>query len=248
MLLRVLSAAFALGLIAPAGAEDPDAILKWAFREKGCVRAQTAQGWEAHRVSPASDLTGTAADSLSIVDRSRRRMVSLVRQTDPDDPDDWTVTRQAYADGVFYLCTARRAETCRLRPVPQESVTPEDITSAYVAFGDLRAPDRGGARIEMADIPPDMTDIAWAVALTPRGGRPYVLYIAADGAILATDMPGPVRTQRNWLTDYALTDGCWMPATSRIEILPDAPGRYLEWRLDRLTWRDWMTPEETAFE
>lgn len=234
-------------MIWPSAAESPEAVLKWAFREKPCARAETAQGWETHRVSPASPFTGMISDSLSIVDRSRRRMVSIIRHTDPDDAQNWIVTRQAYADGIFYLCSAERAETCRLVPLAQDRLTPEDITSAFIAFGDLRSRDHGGALLEPAEIPAEI-EAAHAVSVTPRGGRPYVLYIAADGEIVATDMVGPERIQRNWLGDYAEIAGCWTPATSRIELLPDAPGLYLEWRLDRFTFRDWMTPDDTAFE
>lgn len=228
--------------------EPPDLTLKRALAAKPCRQFETAQGWVVHRTSPLSDLTGTRADQVTAVDRSRRRYVSLIRQTRPDESATFQVTRYAYADGQFYACAASQAETCKLQPMPQNEVPPEDVTSAWVGLGDLRAPDRGGAEVALAEVPPEIGDAVSAVALTPQGGRTYILYIAADGTIVATDLKNPDRTVRTWLADYKDIDGCATPSTMRIEILPAMPGVYLEWRLESFEYRDWMPPEATRFE
>ncbi len=201
-----------------------------------------------HRTSPLSELTGALSDQLTAVDRSRRRYVSMIRQTAPGDTATLRVTRYAYADGQFYACSAERAETCKLAPLPQDKVPPEDITSAWVGLGDLRAPDRGGAVVAAAPVPPEIKDAVEAVALTPQGGRAYTLYIAKDGTIIATDMSSPDRTLRTWLDAYENLDGCPTPTAMRIEILPDLAGTYLEWKLEKFEYRDWMALEDTAFE
>lgn len=248
---RILFATLALVVssgLASAGAETPEAILKRALAAKPCPQFETAQGWVVHRTSPVSELTGALSDQITAVDRSRRRYVSLIRQTAPDDTAPLRVTRYAYADGQFYVCTAEQAETCKLEPLPQQKVPPEDITSAWVGLGDLRAPDHGGAVVASALIPPEIEGAVDGVALTPQGGRPYILYIAADGTILAADMQGPERTVRTWLDSYKDVNGCATPTAMRIEILPALPGKYLEWNLETFEYRDWMALEDTAFE
>lgn len=232
----------------PARAESPAEILKWALKQRRCAPAETAQGWESHRTSPVSDLTGVASTSIVVVDRSRRRFVSLTRMTDPARPDAWRVSRQAYADGQFYACTAENAETCRLRGKTQDEVTPDDITGAFVIFGDLHTADFGGAAIALAAVPPEIATAKWAISLTPQGGLPYILYIESDGTVIATDMPGPARTQRFWMSDEAEMGGCRQPLTARIEILPQYPGRFVEWRLESFDYRAVMSPEDTLFE
>ena len=233
---------------APAAAESPDEILKWALDQRDCPIRDTAQGWESHRTSPLSDLTGLASSSIVVVDRSRRRFVSLTRMTDPARPDAWRVSRQAYADGQFYACSAANAETCRLRAKTQGEVTPEDITGAFVIFGDLHSADFGGAAIALATVPPEIPTAKWAISLAPQGGLPYILYIEPDGTVIATDMPGPARTQRYWMRDEAEMGGCRQPLTARIEILPQYPGRYIEWRLESFDYRAVMSPDDTRFE
>ena len=229
-------------------AESPEQTLRRALAAKPCPQFETAQGWIVHRTSPLSDLTGTRADQVTAVDRSRRRYVSLIRQTRPDEDGTFRVTRYAYGDGQFFACAASAAETCKLQPMPQNEVPPEDITSAWVGLGDLRAPDQGGAAIAAAPVPSEIKDAVSAVSLTPQGGRPYILYIAGDGTILATDMQSPEVTVRTWLDDYKDINGCATPSSMRVEILPAMPGKYLEWTLDSFEYRDWMPPEDTEFE
>ena len=249
---RLLIGAIALLVLAPpplaAEPASPEAILKRALAARPCPQFETAQGWIVHRTSPLSDLTGAVSDQITAVDRSRRRYVSRIRQTKPDDETDFSVTRYAYADGQFYACAAHQAETCKLEPLAADNVTPEDITSAWIQLGDLRAADRGGATIAAAPVPPEIEGAVEAVTLTPQGGRPYVLYIAEDGAIVAADIQGPQSTVRTWLDDYRDLDGCASATAMRIEILPAMPGKYLVWKLETFEYRDAMAPEDTQFE
>lgn len=245
---RALISAAALLALGTAAAESPGAILKRALAAKPCPAFETAQGWIIHRVSPPSELTGAASDQITAVDRSRRRFVSMIRQVKPGEDTVWRVTRYAYGDGQFFACTAERAETCKLQPLAQADVPPEDITSAWVGLGDLRASDHGGAAIALADVPAGIVNAVAAVSLTPQGGRPYILYIAEDGAIVATDMQAPEQTVRTWLGDFKDIAGCSTPSSMRVEILPAMAGKYLEWRLQDFEYRDWMAPEDTAFD
>lgn len=228
--------------------EDLAGILKHALRLQACAVADAAQGWETHRVSPVSTLTGVASDSLTIVDRSRRRFVSRIRMSAPDTPDAWRVQRLAYADGRFYACSAENAETCKLEPKPDDAVTPEDVTGAYVIFSDLRSADFGGAKLTAAEIPAEIAGATTAITLTLQGGAPYTIYIGADDRILATDLKGSDRTQRYWMGEDGEMSGCVQPLSARIEILPAFAGRYIEWRLESVDYRAAMSPEDTAFE
>lgn len=247
-----LGLAFAALIAAAPAVADPAAdaasILKKALAAKPCPAFDTAQGWVIHRASPLSELTGAASEQVTAVDRSRRRYVSIIRQTKPDAPGIWRVTRFAYGDGQFYACTADGAESCGLQPVPSDQVPPEDITSTWVALGDLRASDHGGAAVALAEIPPGMVNAIAAISLTPQGGRPYVLYIGEDGAIIATDMQAPTHTVRTWLSDFEEIAGCSTPTTMRVEILPDRAGKYLVWQLQRFDYRSSMSPDDTAFD
>ncbi|MFT3811254.1 MAG: hypothetical protein QM698_15185 [Micropepsaceae bacterium] len=251
-----ISARFGLALAAlmaalPAAAEpaaDAAAILKKALAAKPCPAFETAQGWVIHRSSPVSDLTGAASEQVTAVDRSRRRYVSIIRQTRPDTEGIWRVTRFAYGDGQFYACSADAAESCALQPLASDEVPPEDITSAWVALGDLRASDHGGAAVTLAEVPAGVVNAIAAISLTPQGGRPYILYIGEDGAIIATDMQAPSHTVRTWLGDFQEIAGCSTPTTMRVEILPDRAGQYLVWQLRRFDYRSSMTPEDTAFD
>lgn len=243
--LAILAAVSALGC---AAADTPEAILRHALAAKPCLAFETAQGWIIRRASPPSELTGAASDQITAVDRSRRRFVSMIRQVKPGEDTTWRVTRYAYGDGQFFACSAERAETCKLEPLAQDQVPPEDITSAWIGLGDLRAADRGGAAIALAEVPAGIVNAVAAVSLTPQGGRPYILYIAEDGAIIATDMKAPDQTVRTWLGDFKDIAGCSTPSSMRVEILPAMPGKYLEWRLESFEYRDWMAPEDTAFD
>ncbi len=127
-------------------------------------------------------------------------------------------------------------------------MTPEDITGAYIIFGDLHTSDFGGAAIALARVPPEVATAKWAISLTPQGGLPYILYIEPDGTVIATDMPGPHRTQRYWMRDQAEIGGCTQPLTARIEILPDHAGKFIEWRLESFEYKSVMSPEDTRFE
>lgn len=235
-------------LAAPAPAAAPEDILARALAARPCAAFDAAQGWIIHRRSPQSDLIGAVSDQITAVDRRRRRFVSMVRQTRPGDPSAWRVTRYAYADGRFYGCTAEHAETCRLEPFARDRAPPEDITTAWIGLGDLRAPDRGGAEITAAAVPPELKGAVAAVSLKPRGGRPYVLYVAADGEIVATDMISPDQTVRTWLSDYETLDGCQTPTAMRVEILPGRAGQYLEWHVESFDYREVMSPDDTRFE
>ena len=233
----------------PAGTVEPaEDILARVLAAKPCAAFETAQGWIIQRRSPQSDLIGAVSDQITAVDRSRRRFVSMVRQTKSGDDAAWRVTRYAYADGRFFACSAEHAETCRLEPLPQEQVPPEDITTAWIGLGDLRAPDRGGAEIASATVPPEVTGAVAAVSLKPQGGRPYVLYVAANGDVVATDMTSPDQTVRTWLSDYETLGGCETPTTMRVEILPGRAGRYLEWHVVDFDYRPVMSPDDTRFE
>lgn len=245
--IAVLLAALPAALAGPAMAESPAEILKWALKQRPCAPFETAQGWESHRASPLSDLTHVASQSIVVVDRSRRRFVSLTRMT-PAAPDTWRVTRQAYADGQFFTCTAENSETCRLEPKSRDQVTADDVTGAYVIFGDLHTAFFGGAAISLATVPPEIATAKWAISLTPQGGLPYILYIEPDGTVIATDMPGPDRTQRFWMSDQADMGGCTQPLTARIEILPHFAGKFIEWRLESFEYRSVMSPDDTRFE